>query len=132
MRNRGLELPVFLGTLFTKKPGEHDGLGPFYVKVRPTLEGVSEALWLMLVWWDDTKFMQGLVTNEPKDIALKFRDRLQFEPDDICDWMFWNGDACQGAFMTRLHYQQQGLSEGEISAKLNAMMLEQRASFESS
>ena len=126
------ELPTFLGTLHTQKPGKHDDLGPFYVKLRPTIDGVTEGLWLIVVWWDETTHMQGLVTNEPEDIALNFRDRLQFEPDNICDWMFWNGSACQGAFMTRLHYQQQGLSEDEINDKLNATMLEQRSSFEAS
>lgn len=72
----------------------------------PTPDGDGEHMWVTDVQWDGVRF-SGWVNNEPLDTtAVSFGDSVSALPQELSDWMYFDGNRVVGGYTLRvMHYQ---------------------------
>ena len=69
------------------------------------------------IWLADLNFLggkpTGVVANEPKLPSLRFKQRVEFEPSYISDWMFIDDGHLVGGYTTRVIRDRMTLKERE-------------------
>ncbi len=89
-------MSVFLNAFAKPKPTQR-----FLLKVRFEHDGKFEHIWLADL--DLSRIPSaGTVANEPCLPSLTFKQRVQFNPADITDWMFVDDGKLVGGYSTRL------------------------------
>jgi uncharacterized protein YegJ (DUF2314 family) len=93
-------LGEFLSALLNPTPTQKS----FLLKVRFEQESTVEHIWIA-----DLDLSQlpssGVVAVETNFPGLKFMQATTFMPDQISDWMFYDGDEIVGGYTTRLLQQ---------------------------
>ena len=79
------------------KAGQHG----FLLKVRFATEERAEHIWVADLDFSSNP-ARGLVANETRFPGLSYRQQVQFTPDQITDWMYFQDGDLVGAFTTRL------------------------------
>ena len=84
----------------------------FYLKARfDDGNGGAEHIWLTELDFK-TKIATGVVSNEPAIKTVTYLDRVQFLPDQISDWMYYEDGHLVGGFTTRLLLRAKGKAGG--------------------
>jgi uncharacterized protein YegJ (DUF2314 family) len=93
-------LGEFLSVLQNPSPTQNS----FLLKVRFEQESTIEHIWLADL--DLSRLPStGIVAVETNFPGLAFMQQATFMPDQISDWMFYDGDTLVGGYTTRLLQQ---------------------------
>jgi uncharacterized protein YegJ (DUF2314 family) len=91
-------LGEFLDALSQPKIGQTG----FLLKVVFDTDGQREHVWVAEVEVLSARTLCGVIASTPKSPNLRFKQRVDFEPNRITDWMYVENGLLVGGFTTRL------------------------------
>lgn len=93
--------PEFVAAFEARQPDDTF----FSVKARFTHEEAVEFMWVNVTALEGGT-AYGTLGNEPVDIPLKIEDRVTVRVEEICDWVYLQGDQIVGGFSFELFRDQ--------------------------
>ena len=91
-------LGEFLDALSQPRPGQTG----FLLKVAFDTGDQVEHVWVAEVEVLSARILCGVIANQPRSPKLRFKQRVDFEPNRITDWMFVDNGLLVGGYTTRL------------------------------
>ena len=88
----------FLDAFLDPQPGQ----SAFEVKAVFVEGDNAEHLWLADLDLSDAHHLKGTVANKPALLSLRFKQRVEFEPSQITDWMYVQDGKLVGGYTTRV------------------------------
>ena len=92
------------------KPAEKQN--SWRVKIAFVKEGVVEHLWLASLNLNGAK-PTGIIASPPRRHDLKLNQQVEFDPSQLCDWMYVEDGELVGGFTTRLLHRRMMVAGGQ-------------------